>query len=437
MAVQIFRTDSSFSVWDLKGRGNSGHGIALSGFLGEVLKTYIKKPLEMNKNSSPTEFLKNHVYDPLGIVNQKIKDEVIQKLKDKLWSYTKLGYDYEDIPDLYYALVRLPQWLGAAKLVDSYGVQSVSILNSSSLSQLAMNLPAEERRMELVHYELIKRLSPKLLNIPFAMQGWHKGLKKYGASPEIFNDPVTPRINIPSAGSWQFLMNENPLFRVQVINLIENNKSLGIWDHVNVNKLLELLKNKTFAHFELISLYGLLTVFFRDLGFVVPSKLGNYNSKKNQIVLIESKESSKLYTLENTKLLDNDTATDLEKKSSVSVSEECLNILFKKETTLGKNESMASGLNFRGCLEVKNNMGISGWAFCEEFPMAKLSLSILINKKLAYQITANLFRGDLKKNGIGDGSHAFRFSFDPPFDGDIETVKVQISGSKKNLTEIN
>ena len=104
-------------------------------------------------------------------------------------------------------------------------------------------------------------------------------------------------------------MNENPLFRVQVINLIENNKSLGIWDHVNVNKLLELLKNKTFAHFELISLYGLLTVFFRDLGFVVPSKLGNYNSKKNQIVLIESKESSKLYTLENTKLLDNDTAT--------------------------------------------------------------------------------------------------------------------------------
>lgn len=449
MAVHVFRTDASFGVWDLKSRGKSGYGVQLSGFLGEVLKNYLKKPKTLTYNFLPSDFIKKHgVFDPLGIIDKSLIEEVDKKLKDKLEVFTKLGYEFDDIPDLYYATIRLPQWLGAARLVDGYSTQSVFIINSPSLSQLAMNLPEKERRLNIIHYELMKRLSPKLLTIPFAMQTWDKELVKYGATPEIINKPITSNGSIPSNGSWQFLLNENPFFRKLIISLINDNASSKLWDFVNKGKLLNLLEgNKVFTHSELISIYGLITVFFKECDFVLPSKLGHHQSDNyHKSTLIKSTNTKQLYYLKSDTLEKVNLNEELGSTSFVFVNEKCLNIIFNDESefpiksTSKKQISIISRLkkffrlketynnsiSFNGYLKVKNNKEVSGWICCNEYPYAKLTLDICRNNKLVTQITANL-----KYTGIGNKGHAFKYLFKEPVESEDITVKV--SGSKYQL----
>lgn len=437
MSVQVFRTDSCFGVWDLKSRGKSGYGVGLGGFFGEVFKNYVKQSFEITDKTSPGDIIKQGgVFDPLDIIDNSLKEEINLKLKEKLWSFLELGYELDDIPALYHNVIRMPQWLGAARLADGYSIQSVSIINSSSLAKLALNLPAEERKLNTLHYKLIEKLSPNLLKIPFAMQTWDKKLVKYGASAEIFQPPVLADVNIPSAGSWQFLLNENPFYRKLIIDLVNENKSSQLWVFINRRKLLELLKKEIFSHFELISLYGFISAFFKESDLILPSKLGYHNSNDyHKPVSIKSSGSGKGFVLNGDKLISG--ALD---ESAVLVADRCLDIISNKDdkkTKKSKNKNnffkrflslidMSDSLTVRGRLEIQNEDKISGWVYCEEFPHAKLTLDILIDGVLNTQITADKFRKDLKQASIGDGRHAFNLELN---DLNYENVEVKVSGS--------
>lgn len=441
MAVHVFRTDASFGLWDLKSRGNSGYGLALSGFLGEVFKSYLKKPLNSSDKLSPKEFIT--FFDPLNIVDKEVKNEIDAKLKDKLWAFKELGYELSDIPDLYYAVVRVPQWLGAARLVDGYSIQSVSIVNSLSLSQLAMNLPSDERRMDIIHYELIKILSPRLLKIPFAMQSWDQNLEKFGAIPEVFSSPVTPRGNIPWAGSWQFSLNENPFFRKIIIEFVEATKQSQLWEYIDREKLLVLLKDKVFSTFELVSVYGLVTALMRESDYILPEKFGVYNTTDyKQPVFINEKSTGDLFVLNNSKLNACDAPTEITRNIAIPVEKKCLDLVFRG----GKNKSKLlkktkwldivknklygvndfDSLSFNGCLEVKTKLEISGWVYCNEFPEAKLTLDVYSKDILICQITADKIK---ESSDIKAVKHFFYYKFNGSVAEKADDIRVEIAGA--------
>ena len=450
IAVHVFRTDSVFGAWDLKSRGGSGYGLQLSGFLGEIFKSYLKTPMQISKESLPSDIIKKHgIYDPLGLIDPSIKNNIDVALKEKLWAYLGLGYDLSDLSDLYYATIRVPQWLGAARLVDGYNIQSVSIINSPSLSQLALNLPAHERSLHIIHYELMKRLSPKLLEVPLALQAWSPELEKYGASQSIFHPPVAPLGNIPSGGSWQFLINDNPYFRKLLINLVEKTTPLKLWGVINKKKLLKQLQTKKFSHYELISLYGIITVMFKEAHLSFPDRLEHHEKTDffSNSTLLKTMHTNQNLVFNNNELK---TASfdDKELDMAIKVDEKCLDIIFEgeiekfsdqypqKKNILKKIMSLRDKkitITFRGFVEKFDEQSISGWVYCKEFPHARLILDIFINDKLAYQISADKLRQDLKNSDIGEGDHAFNFRFKKHLGINSDILTIKVSGSNYTL----
>ena len=77
-----------------------------------------------------------------------------------------------------------------------------------------------------------------------------------------------------------------------------------------------------------------------------------------------------------------------------------------------------------------------GWAFDPSYPTERLIIRVLLDDKPIAEATADKERPDLKRNGIGDGLHAFEVML-PQFAaaraGDLVVVAANASGNEQKL----
>lgn len=277
LAMHAYQNEGMFGAWDLKAYPKAGNRILLTGFAGELLKGYCKSSYDYLDTPDAEDFIpRQGLLDPLQLLNQPAKATIQQELRERVRFYLASGCENNDVPDIFYLKERIPNWLGAARRIDSYSDQGINPLNSQSLIQYAFSLTARQRQICLVHYQSLNELNPQLLEIPFAAQKWHSELQNYGAKSKIFKEPVTAK-NIPASSKpWQFSVNYNQSLRESIIQLIKTIESpLAV--PLATSRLVSALQARDLSVKELISLYGFITVFFKSSDFIQPQRLGLAN----------------------------------------------------------------------------------------------------------------------------------------------------------------
>lgn len=67
-----------------------------------------------------------------------------------------------------------------------------------------------------------------------------------------------------------------------------------------------------------------------------------------------------------------------------------------------------------GRIDIADVGRVSGWAWDQGRPEHRLEVEIWLGDQRLGSTVADRERADLKRNGIGDGGHAFQFKLDPP-----------------------
>lgn len=261
--IHSFQNEGMFGAWDIKANRRSGKRIILTGLVGELLKGYCKQPFNYTEKPAPSDFIpKQGFIDPLEIIRDG--EKINNRLRERIDFYLSSGCSFNDVPDIFYLKERIPNWLGAARRLDSYSDQSINPLNNEKLISYSFSLTAKERQACLIHFQSLELLAPDLLETPFAEQKWSSILSEYGLEKYNTQDPVKARVadlkiqNKP----WQFFINESDELRKIFIDLVADDKS-ELDHYLSNKKIIGLLKNKKFSHKELISIYAYFVILIK------------------------------------------------------------------------------------------------------------------------------------------------------------------------------
>ncbi len=83
-------------------------------------------------------------------------------------------------------------------------------------------------------------------------------------------------------------------------------------------------------------------------------------------------------------------------------------------TTAEPVDAGSSRADILGRIDLADAGRVSGWAWNQARPEQRLEVQIWHGQELLGTTLADRERGDLKRNGIGDGCHAFQFKLDQP-----------------------
>lgn len=248
-------TDGIVGAWDIAPTG-VGEKLTMTGHLGEVYKTFGKRDLKPGASIEQMVRLQSP-FDPFKILTPTGRGKLEEQIVKRQERY--VGYEFEDLPDLFYYMERIPNWLGPYNAAMATQQLLVMPLYSPPLLELTFALTAQQRKMNYIHFRVIRQTCPQLLYIPFAQQTWSSHLAQYGlaGSPPQIN-PVEGAASPSSVrGNWHWSVN-SPDIQAWIRQVLE--ADLPIWQYFNQEKLMMRLGDPVVDYHEMISLLGLLNI---------------------------------------------------------------------------------------------------------------------------------------------------------------------------------
>jgi hypothetical protein len=271
LMAQTWQTDGMVGGWDLILGERLGTETLITGHIGEVLKAYSKKPLPPGPLDPIAMVRLQAPFDPMALLRPGVRAEMEAQLSAQMDAARAAGAAEADLPDVFYYRNRLPNWLGAIRAIKSFERQPVVPLGAPALLRLAFRLTPEERRRELLHYEIIRRCAPELLVPAFAMQSWDPALGE--GTPRTA--PILPSEGAPPTfGNWQFSINHNPAIRAAIAAEAMARDDLTLWETVDRDALVDRLHHRRLDYFDGISMLGLVVAMFHERTMIRPVRLG-------------------------------------------------------------------------------------------------------------------------------------------------------------------
>ena len=395
LARLAYQTDGAMGGWDLIAGTATGTGTTMTGHMGEVLKAYAKAqdgdgaldPVTMIRSQGP--------FDPLDLLRPEARAAMIDEVAGQMAVARSQGATEADLPDLFYLRNRVPNWLGGIRSIKSFEQQPIMPLGVPGLQALAFRLTARERQQERLHFEIVRRLAPELLDLPFAHQSWDAALPD---APRIA--PLLAPPGLPLFGNWQHSINHMPRLRAWLTDLFRST-DVALWDSLDRDRLIDRLRDTRFDYFGLIGLLGLTAAVFHAAGMVQPDKLGAKAVPQEPDALRRPVAPPPPTT----------PATD------------CTPLSGHLDLVTGAASSSAPG---RLTLEGDGAVSLQGWLFLPEWPGATPAIRAHVGDRTIATASANTFRPDLLAAGIGHGAYGFALTFDAVdvHPGDI----IEISG---------
>ena len=266
MARLAFQTDGGMGGWDLVTGSTVGADTLITGHMGELLKSYAKRPPPADLD--PIALVRLQApFDPLDIVRDHARDRVAAMLADQLAEERARHALEADLPDLFYLRNRVPNWLGGIRAIKSFERQPVLPLGVPALTTLAFLMTPEERRVDLAHFKIIAAAAPELLALPFAHQRWDAALT---GAPQ--SEPVVAQAGRPLFGNWQYSLNTRPEIRAHLADLFART-DLPLWDVIDRESVIERLHHRRIDYFDGISLLGLTVAVYHGAGLLLTERL--------------------------------------------------------------------------------------------------------------------------------------------------------------------
>ncbi len=120
------------------------------------------------------------------------RPEVAAELRARVaqWVERRLGEGIppEDLAEVHYAEHRLRRWLGTVRHVVAHNPVADPLQLTAGF-RTAMAMGHELRRVDAIHFELIRRLCEPLARVPLAGKGWHPAARAMAPEPDRYDAP--------------------------------------------------------------------------------------------------------------------------------------------------------------------------------------------------------------------------------------------------------
>jgi hypothetical protein len=140
--------------------------------------------------------------DPLRLLRPEVRGNLNAQIH--AWADAKLasGIDLNDLPEVYYVENRMTWWAGTINAAN-FGRHRLMPLASLTAAKIGMSMSRDDRERELLHFEVLRRLSPDLLAAPFLNDTWHPETRAIYLGQAVAQAPFAVRpYSSPPRPSW-------------------------------------------------------------------------------------------------------------------------------------------------------------------------------------------------------------------------------------------
>jgi hypothetical protein len=176
MGIHVFQTAGMFSLWEFKGALTISSTLRATGCVGEALRTHFHEyPAMATREELRRQFRGRSSLNGFSIVRPDVRSELIDVLDQELVECIDAGgSDPQDLADSFYWRNRNRRWFGTYEELGEAG--RVHPLYSLVGLQAAFALGGQKRRLELLHFAIMRKACPVLAKMPLADSGWSEQL---------------------------------------------------------------------------------------------------------------------------------------------------------------------------------------------------------------------------------------------------------------------
>jgi hypothetical protein len=209
----IALTEGAFDAFNLTGAVTYHSRVGIHGLFGELYRG--RGSVYATPRDAAAAIL-SAWFDLAGV----LRPEMVTSLRDRTFRWFQSEHDRGILPDrardVFYARQFVPRWIGQARLGDGLTGLITNPLYHPSIQAAYGALPHADRVTERVHFELMLRLCPDLVPMPFANASWNPQMVRRSSQPQITVATTPIRHLRPLIGSgWQLptLLSQWPQIR--------------------------------------------------------------------------------------------------------------------------------------------------------------------------------------------------------------------------------
>ena len=249
MRVHVSRYEGIVCPWDGPGPANlPGRSVSLEGVGGELYRgsgghaKQFKRFLPDTVPSMQKAFVDYHQrFDPVGLLRPQVAEEMKAWLFDWVRDTARL-VRLDTLPERFFIDYRVGHWNGPLNQ-NLPGRVRVSALLDLACARAILELAPEVRATEKFHYEIMRRVAPALLHVPFYQDRWNNHLvppsRRIWDSLKVRFGAVEPLLveKPPPQKGWQWDFAETS--RGRTASLLSQARDRGLEEVLDVDRAME------------------------------------------------------------------------------------------------------------------------------------------------------------------------------------------------------
>jgi hypothetical protein len=234
----VKKTDGMLNVWDLKDRAERTNSeVRVSGVCGEILRTYRSFRRGLPSRAELMRLYESgHTFGRLGLVRPEVTDELHGLTLEALLDYPATECEPIDLLDSFHLKHRV-RFSRVGPLEELNDHLRVLPLYSIDAIRAAFALGGTARQKELLHFEIIRRCCPALVDQPFAGPGWADSLTQRRAPPPDTVTAVSKAESLMSRLQKAGFGDRKAMFQEVLLD-----RTNPAWDVIDPSKALDALE---------------------------------------------------------------------------------------------------------------------------------------------------------------------------------------------------
>lgn len=253
LKIHHFQTELGVHFWDSKGILSRTREGRIGGNYGELFFSHLEMYQWLGWPGVAAVFESDGFIDPDSLLTARARDHFRQEFRTFWQRRRDEGILPSQIRDRLHRDGRMWRWVGQGRLAAGLGAVNTNPIPSPHILDKYLSLPYLDRRFGRIHYELMRRADPWILEQPFASKGFSAYLTGYRQRRMVF--PSAKRTVAPQHALWETQRDELCSY------LLAPAKS-DFFELVDKNRLEKRLR-RTSAHasrFEIATVLGILGV---------------------------------------------------------------------------------------------------------------------------------------------------------------------------------
>lgn len=167
--------------------------LCLTGSAGEIYRPHIKRRRSLtlsNLEGAKREYQHYHYRsNPVGLLRPEIAARNRAYFRAKVSGLHRQGVPFDDMHYAFYVEDRMSWWNGYA-MSNMFGRARINPLANFDAASIMSSVDPEQKKMDRLHFELMKAVDPRLLSLPFLSNQWDSRLQQYAGGHTLAEVPM-------------------------------------------------------------------------------------------------------------------------------------------------------------------------------------------------------------------------------------------------------